>query len=1015
MDTQQPTPSATNPLDRKIVARGKEFFASISGEAPSIFNKGFWTGKVMDWAMKHEDFKVQLFRFVDVLPYLNTSDSLQRHIDEYFTGEGAGEIPPVLKWGAEKSGLLGGLAAMAMGKIIRTNIEGMAKQFIIGQTSKEAVKSLNKLRKDGFAFTVDFLGEATVSEREAEEYMQGYFDVLDAVAREQKDWKPFPGKTGAADLDWGCAPKVNVSVKPSAFYSQSKAVDVAGTVAGMLSRIRPIYKKIVAMGGAMCIDMEQLKYKEATIELFKQLRADPEFRHWPHLSVVLQCYLRDTEKDLAELIAWGRAQNLPFGLRLVKGAYWDAETVVAMQSGWPVPVWTNKAESDIAYERCGRMILQNADLVYFQAASHNIRTIAAVMEMARDLNVAEDRYEFQVLFGMAEPVRKGLKNVAGRVRLYCPYGELLPGMAYLVRRLLENTANESFLRQGFADNVDVERLLENPEETLRRELTCSPRTSPAPREAPGGLPPFRNDPNVDFTIRAVRDSFVKAIADVRGKKGRTYPLFIGGREVATADTIPSYNPADPAEILGNVCQAGTAEIDDAVAAADKALASWRATAPEARAEVLLKAAAICRRRIYELSAWQILEIGKQWDQAYHDVTEAIDFLEYYAREMIRLGKPRRMGNHPGETNHLLYEAKGIAAVIAPWNFPLAISLGMTSAALVAGCPVIYKPASITSIIGWGMVEIFREAGLPDGVFNFCPGRSRVMGDYLVEHPKVSVIAFTGSMEVGLRILEKAATVRPGQEQCKKVIAEMGGKNAIIVDDDADLDEAVLHVMYSAFGFQGQKCSACSRVIVVEPIYERFIERLVEAARSVKIGPSEDPANYMGPVADTAAQKNVLEYIEIARTEGRILVEREVPATGCYAPLTIVEGIEPHHRIAQEEIFGPVLAVMKAKTFDDALDIANNTRFALTGGVFSRSPRHLEKAKREFRVGNLYLNRNNTGALVHRQPFGGFKMSGVGSKAGGPDYLLQFLDPRCVTENTMRRGFTPISEDDEWVC
>ena len=1004
MDMQQ--------VDPKIIARGKEFFASISGEAPSVFNKGFWTGKVMDWAMKHEDFKVQLFRFVDVLPYLNTSESLQRHIDEYFAGEGAGEIPPVLKWGAEKSGLLGGLAAKAMGKIIRTNIEGMAKQFIIGQNTKEAVKSLNKLRKDGFTFTVDFLGEATVSEREADEYMNGYLEVLDALSSEQRSWKAL-GASG--DLDWGHAPRINVSVKPSAFFSQSKAVDVEGTVEGMLKRIRPIYKKIVAMGGAMCIDMEQLKYKEATIELFKRLRADPEFRHWPHLSVVLQAYLKSVDDDLAGLVAWGRAEKLPFGLRLVKGAYWDFETVIAMQSGWPVPVWTNKAESDIAFERCSKVILENSDLVYYQCASHNIRSISAVMEYARALGVSEDRYEFQVLYGMAEPVRKGLKNVAGRVRLYCPYGELLPGMAYLVRRLLENTANESFLRQGFADKVDAEKLLENPEATLKRALACSPRTHPAPREAHGGLPPFRNDPNIDFTIKAARDSFVTAIATIRAKAGATYPLFIGGRDVTTADTIASYNPADPDEILGHVCQAGTGEVDDAIAAAERALPAWRDTAPEDRAAVLLKAADICRARIFELSAIQVLEVGKQWDQAYHDVTEAIDFLDYYAREMIRLGKPRRMGNAPGETNHLFYQSKGVAAVIAPWNFPLAISLGMVSAAIVTGNPVIYKPASISSIIGHDMVDIFRQAGLPDGVFNYCPGRSRVMGDYLVEHPKISVIAFTGSVEVGLRIQEKAAAVKPGQEQCKRVIAEMGGKNAIIVDDDADLDEAVLHVMYSAFGFQGQSCSACSRVIVVAPIYERFIERLVEAARSVKIGPSEDPANYMGPVADLSQQRNVREYIEIARKEGRILVEREVPDKGCYAPLTIVEGIEPHHRIAQEEIFGPVLAVMKARDFDQAIAMANSTRFALTGGVFSRSPRHLEKAKREFRVGNLYLNRNNTGALVYRQPFGGFKMSGVGSKAGGPDYLLQFMDPRCVTENTMRRGFAPIADDDEWVC
>jgi RHH-type proline utilization regulon transcriptional repressor/proline dehydrogenase/delta 1-pyrroline-5-carboxylate dehydrogenase len=520
---------------------------------------------------------------------------------------------------------------------------------------------------------------------------------------------------------------------------------------------------------------------------------------------------------------------------------------------------------------------------------------------------------------------------------------------------------------------------------------------------------------VDFTIEAVRAAFPKAVADIRAAAGRTYPLVIGGKEVKTADTIPSTNPARPSEVLGLVCQAGTAEIDAAVAAAKAAFPAWRDTPPAERAQYLLKAAGAARRRKYELAAWQVLEVGKQWDQAHADVDEAIDFLEYYAREMVRLGNPKRMGAAPGEVNSYFYEPKGVAAVISPWNFPLAISLGMSAAAIVTGCPVVYKPSGQASIVGYGIAELFREAGLPAGVFNYAPGRGGVMGDHLVDHPDVSMIAFTGSVEVGLRIIQRASTVQPGQASVKKVIAEMGGKNAVIIDDDADLDEAVPQVLYSAFGFQGQKCSACSRVIVVESAYDKFVSRLVEAAGSIKIGPAEDPANAMGPVVDAAAQKRIMEYVELAAREGKILLKREVPAEGCYVPMTIVESIRPEHRLAQEEIFGPVLAVMKVKDFDQAVEWANSTRFALTGGVFSRSPKHLEQARREFRVGNLYLNRGTTGALVERQPFGGFKLSGIGSKAGGPDYLLQFMDPRVVTENTMRRGFAPIEADDDWVA
>jgi RHH-type proline utilization regulon transcriptional repressor/proline dehydrogenase/delta 1-pyrroline-5-carboxylate dehydrogenase len=996
-------------LDVRIMNRGKEFFASIAGEAPSIFNKGWWTGKVMDWAMQNEQFKVQLFRFVDVLPYLNTSESLSRHIEEYFSGEGQ-DIPKVLKWGAGAMGGLGGkLAAGLVAKTIRANIESMAKQFIIGENTQDAIKTLRKLRKDGFAFTVDILGEATVSEAEAEAYMKSYLELLDALRGELPKWT---GLGGGGGLDWGTTPMLNVSVKPSALFSQASPKDFEGSVQGILKRLIPIYRKVRELGGWMCIDMEQYKFKDITLELFRRLRSSEEFRDYPGLAVVLQAYLKDTDRDLAELLAWAREKKLPIGIRLVKGAYWDYETVIAKQNGWEIPVWTIKAESDAAFERQARVILENHDICHFACASHNIRTIAAVMEMAAELKVPESRYEFQVLYGMAEPVRKGLLHVARRVRLYAPYGDLLPGMAYLVRRLLENTANESFLRQSFAEAAEIERLLENPLITLDRERARRAARTAAPSAAP--IPPFTNEPMADFTRADVRQAFQQAIASVRQELGRTYPLWIGGREVFTDDRIPSVNPANPDEVIGSVCQAGREHIDQALEAAQKAFPLWRDLSPEDRAGYLFKAADIARKDIYRLSAWQILEVGKQWDQAYADVAEAIDFLEYYGREMLRLGKPRRMGRAPGEFSQLMYQPKGIAAVIAPWNFPLAISCGMTSAAMVAGNPVLYKPAGPSSVVGATLCRIYREAGIPDGVFNYVPGRSSVMGDYLVEHPAISLIAFTGSMEVGLHIIEKAARVHPGQSQVKRVIAEMGGKNAIIIDDDADLDEAVREVLYSAFGFQGQKCSACSRVIVVESIYARFVERLVEGARALAIGPAEDPAYFMGPVVDERAQSTILKYVELARQEGRVLLCQEVPNHGYYVPLTIVEGITPEHRLAQEEIFGPVLAVMKVKDFNQALEWANSTRFALTGAVFSRSPRHLERASREFNVGNLYLNRGSTGALVERHPFGGYKMSGVGSKAGGPDYLIQFLDPRTVCENTMRRGFAPTMEDDDWV-
>ncbi len=512
------------------------------------------------------------------------------------------------------------------------------------------------------------------------------------------------------------------------------------------------------------------------------------------------------------------------------------------------------------------------------------------------------------------------------------------------------------------------------------------------------LPAFRNErvfPGCDDP--GVKQAFPRAIAAVRKDLGKSYPLYIGGKEVVTDEVIDSINPADPDEVIGRVCQAGTREVENALIAAEDALASWRDTPPSKRAEYLVKAAAIARKRIYEFSAWQILEDGKQWAQAYNDLTEGIDFLEYYAREMIRLGQPRDMGSYADETNQYFYQPKGVAAVIAPWNFPFAISGGMCAAAIVTGNCVVFKPSSQSPVVGHHLVDLFSEVGLPAGVFNYTPGRGSVVGDFLVDSPKVSIIAFTGSMEVGLRIIERAGRTPENQPSVKKVVCEMGGKNAIIIDEDADIDRAIPAVLYSAFGYQGQKCSACSRLIVLDRIYDEIVPRLVEAARKLKIGPAEDPENYMGPVIDQAAQKKILEYIELAAREGTILYKSSVPQNGYYVPLTIVEGITSKDRLAQEEVFGPVLAIMRAKDFNQALEWANSTRFALTGGVFSRNRKHLERCRREFRVGNLYFNRSCVGALVEIQPFGGFKMSGVGTKAGGPDYLLHFMDPRSVTE------------------
>lgn len=518
---------------------------------------------------------------------------------------------------------------------------------------------------------------------------------------------------------------------------------------------------------------------------------------------------------------------------------------------------------------------------------------------------------------------------------------------------------------------------------------------------------FHNEPAVDFTNEGEIDNFKKAIELVRSKLGKKYPMFIYGKEIASARTFESRNPNKPSEVIGYVYIAERNNGGDALASAREAFPLWRDTTVEHRATCLLKAAEIIRSRKYEFAAWEILEVGKQWDQAYADVAEAIDFLEYYAREILRVGHRVHLLGMAGEENFYEHEPKGVALVIAPWNFPLAISVGMVAAALVTGNTVVYKPSELSSVVGHLLVEVFSEVGLPAGVFNYIAGYGYEVGDYLVEHHDVSLIAFTGSVQTGLRIIEKAARVHSHQVHVKKVICEMGGKNAIIIDSDADLDQAIPAVIASAFGYQGQKCSACSRLIVLDEIYDKVVERLVNATKALSMGPSEDPSYYLGAVIDHEAKEKILGYQDVAMREGRVLFKSEIPQKeGHYVPIMIVDVESPSNRIAQEEVFGPLLAVMRVKDFSQAIQWANTSRFGLTGGVFSRSPKNLERAKKEFRVGNLYLNRATTGACVGRQPFGGARMSGTGTQAGGPDYLQNFMNPRTTTENTMRRGFAP---------
>lgn len=522
---------------------------------------------------------------------------------------------------------------------------------------------------------------------------------------------------------------------------------------------------------------------------------------------------------------------------------------------------------------------------------------------------------------------------------------------------------------------------------------------------------FKNEPLTDFSRRENREAMERALKEVQSQFGKDYPAVINGKAMTTRSSLVSRNPSLKSQSLGTINAATVDLANQAVESARSASVQWRRVPVSHRAEYLELMAAEMRNRRFELAAWMVYECGKPWKEADGDVSEAIDFCNYYSLAMRDLTTTLEC-HYPGEENRYEYRPRGVVVVIAPWNFPLAILTGMTVAALVTGNTVVLKPAEQSSIIASKLMQIGKDAGLPTGVLNFLPGVGEEIGPALVQHPDVDVIAFTGSRDVGLAINQLAAEPVPMQTSVKKVIAEMGGKNAIIIDNDADLDDAVQGVLHSAFDYAGQKCSACSRVIVLNEVYNAFEQRLKAACESLIVGPAMSPGVDFGPVIDEEAYSRIQDYIAIGKEECTALVAGDVgklPNDGYFIGPHVFTNVDPDSRLAQAEIFGPVLSILRARNIDQALQIANSTPFALTGGIYSRSPKNLQRACEEFQVGNLYLNRSITGAIVQRHPFGGYKMSGIGTKAGGPDYLLQFMIPVTICENTVRRGFAPANE------
>src|SRR5438034_254429 len=876
-------------FEHEVQALARQIAAAGASERAHLFHLGRWSERVLDWALSHPGFKTELFRFVDVFPACRDDADVLRHLSEYFAGV---EVPRALGLGLEVAERVP-FGARLSTAAARRNIMRMARQLIAGATPEDALPRLAALWRAGEACTVDLLGEKTVTEREAARYAAGVGAMLDALVAGTREW---PAAPHLERDPWGPVPRVNLSVKPTALSALFAPASARDGLAEARERLLPILRRAREAGATVHLDMEHDDVKDLTLELLRGLGA--EFPDGPQLGCVIQAYRKDAFADLRAVVAWSeRALRLPLAVRLVKGAYWDFETVVAAAEGWPVPVFEAKAETDASYERCGRHLVEHAGRVRPAFGSHNLRSIAYAVACARARGLPPAAVEHQLLYGMAEPVHAALRRLGFRVRVYAPVGDLVAGMAYLVRRLVGNTSNESFIRHRFVEGQALEALIAPPAvERLPEPSEAAERLATDPAD-PG---PFANEPHAELRRPHVRARLEASVVAAPARFAFEAPVLIDGRPVATAAQIVSVDPGQTSTVVCRSGRAGPEEAVRALAAAARAWPAWRATPWAGRAAVLFRAAAIMRRRRAEL------------------------------------------------------------------------------------------------------------AGLPPGALAFLPGVGEEVGPALVDHPATAFVAFTGSQAVGLSLLERAAVHRPGQRHVKRVIAEMGGKNAIVVDADADLDQAVPAIVASAFAYAGQKCSAAARVIVVGPVFEELLERLVGATAIVPVGHARELRTVVGLLIDEEAYRRVREYQTLARDEGEVVCQRsEVSAGGWYVGPMVVVARDPRARIASEEIFGPLLTVLRADDFEHALALANDTDYALTGGLFSRSPVRIRRAADEFRAGNLYVNRAITGARVGRQPFGGYGLSGVGSKAGGPDYLLQFVEPRTVTENTIRQGFAPV--------
>lgn len=982
-------------IEERTQQIGRELFDRLNRRAPSVFHPLWWEDRLLDWAMRDSGVRLQMYRFLDVLPMLRNHQAIARHLDEYFD-DVRGRLPTAARLGLELSNS-NSVLSRALAWNARTNADRIARRFVAGETPADVLEVLQRLRSKRLAFSLHRVGDAVLSDVEADACQQDCLDMLHGLATQVNDWPSDPLTDDDPD---GPIPRIQLSVDPANLAGSFALVDSAGTTERILERLRPVLAAARECEASVTLTPARHRHQALTQSLLRTVLMESEFRDWDGCGIALTAAFTDSERELKDLLAWIKKRGTPIAVRLACSARQEHEIRQSSQCGWPVPVSRSPWQAERNFEQAMRKVLENRKWLRPVVAARDLRSFAWAAACVEVLGLPEQAIEFLMPYGVADRHAQLLTEQDFRVRIDAPFGSRIPGLACQVRRLLENPSDDWLLRRHLEAHHSIEVLLMSP---AARARSADGDVSAAETDEPV----FQNEPLTDFAIAENREQMQQALDEVRDAFGAEYPLIIDGKACDSRSSLVSRNPSRSSEIVGRVASATADQAQDAVEAARRAFPGWAATDVATRVEYLELIAAEMRQRRFELAAWIVFECGKPWEAADAEVAEAIDFCMYYSLQMQQLDVPQR-SDIPGEENRCEYRPCGVTAILTPWNSPLAAPVGMTTAALVTGNTVVLKPAQQASVVAAQMMEILRNAHVPDGVVNFLPGVGADSGTVLSTSPLVDLVAFAGSTPVGLEVNQSAAVTADHQSGVRRVMASLGGNNAIIVDDDADLDEAVTGVIRSAFDFAGQHCASCSRVIVLDSCGDQFVDRLVEAARSLTVGPADEPGTQVGPVIDAESRDRILQAVHSLDPEvdGTVVLAGDVSDlsdAGNFIGLQIVTDVSSSSRLLQEELLGPIVFVIRVRNLDEAFDVANATRYALTGGLYSRSPASLKRARREFHVGNLCLNRPINAPRVHRHPFGGFRMSGTGIKAGGPDYLRHFLIPVSISEDTSRTG------------